>query len=107
VITSVEAVTTWVGDPTIPDDVITAAWEGAESYIGERTDYPTEDPDGLPLDPPDDLVQAVNLLTARYLARRNSPDGIVGMGDLGPANVPVIDRDVERLMDPWRFFPVA
>jgi hypothetical protein len=106
-ITDFDAVKTWLGDPVIPDDVIMAAYQAADFYVAGRTEYPTEDPDGLPLDVPDDLVLAVNLLTARYLARRNSPDGIVGLGDLGPANVPVIDRDPERLMDPWRFFPVA
>lgn len=97
-ITTLEAVVTWVGTKN-NETLVKTAWEAAEAYIGERTEY-----EG---DPPAGLVQAVNLLTARYLARRNSPDGVVGMGDLGPARVPLIDRDVERLMDPWRAFPVA
>lgn len=108
-ITDFDSVKTWLGEPAIPDDVIMAAYQAADSYVDSRTIWEPEslDPDPDPPPAPDDLVLAVNLLTARYLARRNSPDGIVGLGDLGPANVPVIDRDPERLMDPWRFFPVA
>lgn len=89
-----------MGNPNLEAGLVGDAWLAAESYVGERT----APPDGYV---PDDLVMAVNLLTARYLARRNSPDGMVGLGDLGPARVPYSDTDVERLLNPWRVFPVA
>jgi hypothetical protein len=56
---------------------------------------------------PDDLVLAVCLQTQRLLARRNSPDGLVGMGDLGMARVPVSDSDIASLIAPWRFVVVS
>ncbi len=91
----------WVDAPRVSEDVFDAAWNAAERYVAERVTVPG----GTPA--PADLVQAINLLTARYLARRNSPDGMVGMGELGPARVTIADRDVERLIDPWRNIPVA
>lgn len=100
-ITTPGDVSVWLGgrvDPVLLDD----AWRAAEAYVQERTMNPDES--GLP---DENRVMAVNLLTARYLQRRNSPDGIVGMGDLGPARVPFSDIDVERLLNPSRFFPVA
>lgn len=100
-ITSLEQVTAWLGDPKLSADVIADAWLAAEAYVANRTEWDAR------LTPPADLVQAVDLLTARYLARRNSPDGMVGLGDLGPAQVPYSDADVERLLNPWRFFAVA
>lgn len=98
-IAELEDVQAWVGGHPDSDQVRTA-WEAAEAYVAERT-HVDEGPS------PAALVQAVYLLTARYLARRNSPEGFVGLGDLGPARVPINDRDVERLIDPWRRFPVA
>lgn len=100
-ITSLDAVKAWIGNPNLPDELVAEAWLAAERYVDERTDWDKT------LTPPDDLVLAVDLLTARYLARRNSPDGMVGLGDLGPAQVMYTDADVERLLNPWRFFPVA
>lgn len=98
-ITTPEQVTRWLGNPNIDPALITDAWKAAEAYVGERVMW-----DGTP---PDSLVLAVDMQTARYLERRNSPSGIVGMGDLGPAQVPFSDIDVERAMNPHRFFPVA
>lgn len=100
-VTTAEQVTAWLGSPNLDPNLITEAWLAAEAYVRERTLWDTTGT------PPDSLVQAVDLLSARYLARRNSPDGIVGLGDLGPAQVPFSDIDVERLINPWRFFPVA
>lgn len=94
----------WVDAPRISEDLFDAAWAAAERYVSERVTLPEGMPEG---GGPADLVQAVNLLTARYLARRNSPDGMVGMGELGPARVTIADRDVERLIDPWRSIAVA
>lgn len=102
-VTSVDDVAAWLNKTV--SGTITDAYESAEAYVKVRCTWATPDPD----DPdwewpaaPDDLAQAVRLLTARYLQRRNSPDGTVGMGDLGIVRVPGIDRDIERCMAPWR-----
>lgn len=100
-ITTVEQVTQWLGAPTLDPALIKQAWLSAEAYVGNRTDW------DITGQPDDDLVLAVDLSAARYLQRRNSPDGIVGLGDLGPAQVPYSDVDVERLINPWRIIAVA
>lgn len=106
-ITTKEAVRDWLGSPTNLDDaVLTSAWQAAEAYVGNRCSWEGQDADPA-VPAPADLVQAVNLLTARYLDRRNSPNGLVGFGDLGAARVPSGDIDVERLMNPWRDIAVA
>lgn len=46
----------------------------------------------------DRLVEGTLLLASRLYARRNSPDGLVAMGDLGSASVPGFDADVERML---------
>jgi hypothetical protein len=50
---------------------------------------------------PEDVAQAVLLWTNRVLARRNSPDGVVGVADLGIANVARMDVDIQRMLSPW------
>jgi len=55
----------------------------------------------MPVGWPDDLRLACLLRCARYLARRNSPEGIVGFGDFGPARVTTVDRDVAALEAPY------
>lgn len=83
-----------------------AGYKAAEEAVRRRCRWPhgpvdPDDPDGDQLPAPADLVQSVILRTARYMARGNSPDGLVGMGELGAARVATIDRDVERLEGPW------
>ncbi|MFT4295638.1 MAG: hypothetical protein QM582_09530 [Micropruina sp.] len=79
-----------------------AAYKAAEAATRKRCRWPYADSDGDPIPAPDDLVQAVILRTGRYMARANSPDGLVGMGDLGMMRVSSVDRDIERLEAPWR-----
>jgi hypothetical protein len=50
---------------------------------------------------PTDVLYAVLLWTNRLLSRRNSPDGIVGVADLGVATIAKADRDVLQLLSPW------
>lgn len=84
------------------------AYQAAERWVAERCTWETaevqvDDGEGgattveQPVDV-EDLVQAVILLTGRYLARRNSPDGLIGMGELGVMRVAAIDRDVQNLI---------
>ena len=84
-----------------------AAYKAAEDAVRKRCRWPhgpvdPDDPDGPQLPVPADLVQAVILRTGRYMARANSPDGLVGMGDLGMMRVSSVDRDIERLEGAWR-----
>jgi hypothetical protein len=59
----------------------------------------------------DDMVLAVLLRSQRYVARRNSPEGVVGLsgagGDFAAARVPSFDADVLHLESPYRKLPVA
>jgi len=48
-----------------------------------------------------DLHLACMLRCARYLARRNSPEGLVGFADFGPARITAVDRDVTALEAPY------
>lgn len=99
-ITTLEDVLAWLG-PGHDQAVVEQAYEAAEGWVGKRVRWEI-----IPVDPPtpapDDLVQAVRFVTARYLARRNSPDGMIGMGDLGVARVPVTDADIRSLINPYR-----
>lgn len=58
-----------------------------------------------------DLRTAIFLRAQRYVARRNSPEGIVGLsgvgGDFVSARVPGFDSDVLALESPHRIIPVA
>jgi len=58
-----------------------------------------------------DLREAVFLRTQRLAARRNSPEGVVGLsgvgGDFVSARVPSWDADVLALESPYRRIPVA
>jgi len=94
-------------------DVATApaflkAYKAAERWVAKRCTWETvevEEDDGeggtttvtQPVDV-EDLVQAIILLTGRYMARKNSPDGLVGMGELGVMRISAIDRDVRDLV---------
>jgi hypothetical protein len=48
-----------------------------------------------------DVVEAGLLYVNRLLARRNSPDGVVGVSDLGTATIQPFDADIKRLLGPW------
>lgn len=84
------------------------AYRAAERWVAKRCTWETvdvEQDDGNggtttvqePVDA-EDLIEAIILLTGRYLARKNSPDGLVGMGDLGVMRISAIDRDVRDLV---------
>jgi len=85
-----------------------------DAAIGEATDSAMEaielraprgfttNPDTGAADPvPAMLVQAGRLLTNRLMSRRNSPDGVVGVSDLGTATVVSYDADITQMISPW------
>jgi hypothetical protein len=51
--------------------------------------------------PPNDVQYAALLWTNRVLNRRNSPDGIVGVADLGVATVSNFDKDIVQMLSPY------
>jgi hypothetical protein len=62
----------------------------------------TVDPDTEAPDPVPKMVhQAGLLLTNRLMSRRNSPDGVVGVSDMGTATVLSYDADITQLLAPW------
>ena len=97
-IVSSEQVATWFESTALPEIVV--AHQAAEAYIADRCVIPELVADEMV--PPAALVQAVRLLTARYLARRNSPDGTLGMSEFGVGRIATIDRDVQQLIAPYR-----
>jgi hypothetical protein len=58
-----------------------------------------------------DMVLAIHIRAQRYVARRNSPEGVVGLsgagGDFVSARLPSFDADVLHLEGPYRKIPVA
>lgn len=88
--------------PNVSDDDRKVASEAAESYVASRCRWPAIASDGTELAPPAALVEAVRILTHRYLERRNTPTGVIGMDDMGAVRVPGVDPDVERLIAPWK-----
>lgn len=97
-----ETARTWHPSAGVSDEDLTEALGAACDYVAGRARWGAVASDGSPMQPPAAIVQAVKLLVARYLARRNSADGIVGMSELGPMRITSVDRDVEALIQPFR-----
>ena len=78
------------------------AYRSAEAALAKTCRWSELDAAGMPLLPPEDLIEAVVLRTARYLARRESPTGVIGVGEFGPVRIAAVDRDIEDLEGPYR-----
>lgn len=102
-----EWIRTNTGAGPLSADNIDTAYQAAEQFVAARCRWPATRSDGTALPAPPDLVLAVCLLTARYLVRRNTVTGIVGIDELGGMQMPGIDPDVLRLMNPWRRVVIA
>lgn len=50
---------------------------------------------------PEDLAYCVLLWTNRLLVRRQSPEGIVGIADLGVVSIAKADADIRQMLNPW------
>lgn len=98
-ISNPDTVARWVGrDAT--DPLFLDAWRAADEFLSKMPiRLPADMPEG---EGPAPLQQAVALETARLLQRRNSPDGTIGLGDLGAVTVPYSDPDVKALIAPYR-----
>lgn len=50
---------------------------------------------------PDDVAYAMLLWTNRLLVRRQSPEGIAGVPDLGMITIANADADIRQMLSPW------
>jgi hypothetical protein len=50
---------------------------------------------------PPDVLYGCLLWTNRLLVRRQSPEGVVGVADLGIVNIASRDRDIGQMLAPW------
>jgi hypothetical protein len=87
-------------DDAAISEAVAAAMEALElrappafAVTADGTDVFAEVPAGV--------HQAGLLLTNRLMARRNSPDGVVGVADMGTARVASYDADITALVAPW------
>lgn len=91
-------------DP-IDDTALNDGLHAAQANMTRRLAFPVTDTGVVFVD--DDLRLACMLRTARYLARRNSPDGLVGFAEFGPARVARLDADIDTLERPYLKFAFA
>jgi hypothetical protein len=103
-----DAVKAWLGleAADVQDDALLQTSLDAAIYSqGLVVTYPYTDASLTVLTCPADLYEAALLRTQRLAARRNSPEGVVGLsgtgGDFVGARVPTGDPDVLRLEGPW------
>jgi hypothetical protein len=68
-----------------------------------------EQPDGVvTFDASPDVIEGAVLYAARLYARKGSPSGLASFGEFGPAALPRLDADIERLLGVGRYGkPVA
>jgi hypothetical protein len=107
-----EAVKAWIGldvGDQADDVVLAESLNAALAQQGQVVDYPRDEFGDRAFT--DSLREAVMLRTQRLAARRNSPEGVVGLtltsGDFVSARVPAFDSDVVSLEAPYRKIPVA
>jgi hypothetical protein len=97
-ITVAEA-TSWIGrdlaDP-VDTDALTTVVAAVNAHIAKTYRKAVVEPIDA------DVKLAALLLTSREYARRNSPDGIVGFGDMGGVTIRSVDPDVRDLLKPFK-----
>jgi hypothetical protein len=50
---------------------------------------------------PEDVLYACLLWTNRLLVRRQSPEGVVGVPDMGMVTIAAFDSDIRQMLSPW------
>lgn len=102
----------WLGleeSDTTDDVVLTDSLEAALATQAQSVRYPSVGDTDTTFTP--DLTTAVWLRAQRLAARRNSPEGIVGLssgsGDFAGARLPAADVDASRLEAPYTVIGVA
>ena len=69
---------------------VAAAWVEDRVYVEPDTAVRRRHPE---------VTEAIMILASRLYARRNSPEGVAGWGDLGVVRVLATDPDIERLLE--------
>jgi hypothetical protein len=87
-------------------EAVAATMEAVELRAPRAFQVDDSDPPE-PLPVPGMAVQAGLLMVNRLMSRRNSPDGVVGVPDLGAAVVLSYDADVSQMLGPWTEMVVA
>lgn len=102
----------WLGlglNDTADDVVLQESLDAATVAQAQVCTYPVDE-FGDPV-VSSDLREALFLRAQRLAARRNSPEGVVGLsgagGDFVSARVPSYDADIDSLEGPHRRIPVA
>lgn len=114
---TLEQLKAWLGldeGDTADDVVLTDSLAAALAAQARTVAYPVgddSDPDDVVLTFTDDLTTAIWLRAQRLAARRNSPEGVVGIssgsGDFTGARLPAADVDVAKLEAPWTVIGVS
>jgi hypothetical protein len=68
---------------------VATAWVEDRVYVEPDAAYARRHPE---------VVEAILLMASRLYARRNSPEGVAGWGDLGVIRVVAADPDIEALL---------
>lgn len=109
---TLEDLKAWLGleaSDTHDDAVLQESLNAAIAAQDMVVTYPDDGAGGK--DYTDDLTEAIFLRAQRLAARRNSPEGVVGLqgagGDFIAARLPGYDGDIERLEGPYLKMVVA
>lgn len=89
-----------IEDP-IDDVALQAAVDAVARRQVKRLNFPLDDADTPAAYYDDDLKEAFYLRVARLLDRRNSPAGLLGFADYGPAMIARTDVDAADLEAPY------
>lgn len=105
IITTAEALT-WVGrdlGDAVDEEAMSQVVDAVNAHIS------TIAPKAVANDPDfDEPVRlAALLLAGRWYSRRNSPDGLVGFGDMGGTAIRSLDPDIRDLLRPYTFRAVG
>ena len=99
---TVEQYKAWarIGD-TVDDAAIQANIDAVDAKLRQQLNVWADPADPSPDPFPADVVGAGLLYVNRLLSRRNSPDGVVGVSDVGTATILPQDSDIKRLLGPY------
>lgn len=73
-----------------PNPLLAHAYDVAQAWIAARVYDDCREPD---------VIEATLILASRLYARRNSPEGVAGWGDLGVVRIIASDPDIESLLE--------
>src|SRR5262245_19753957 len=69
---------------------VASGWVAGRVYVDPDTGHARRHPE---------VVEAILMLASRYYARRNSPEGVAGWGDLGVVRILASDPDIRSLLE--------